>query len=192
MLNHVNQRDPFWGNTPNSVFWDPFGPHALKKLPFWSLPGPLWEPSGHLWETFGDQGAPKALKSGPKATQRLQGCPKRLQKDETTRLSREVWRLFNNFLLFSRIGFYLAPIGAYWLLLAPLGFYWLLLALISSYCLLLPLRCSSCLLSAPTGSDCSSCLLLAPIGSHSLLLAPIGLVLFKKKNTSRSFAKTGF
>merc|ERR1711966_408002 len=104
------------------------------------------------------------------------------------------------FLILYRIGSYLAPIASYigsycllyWFLLPPLGSYWLLLAPIDSYCLLLPLRCSSCLLSAPTGSDCSSCLLLAPIGSHSLLLAPIGLVLCKKKkHASRSFAKTG-
>ena len=55
-----------------------------------TLLGPLWEPSGHLWETFGDQGAPKALKSDPKAIQRLQGSPKKLRKDDTTRLFREV------------------------------------------------------------------------------------------------------
>ena len=139
------------------------------------------EPSGHLWETFGDQGAPKAPKSGPKATQRLQGSQTRIRKDETTRLSREVRRFFDIFLIFFRIGFYLAPIGAYWLLLAPLGSYCLLFAPIASYCLLLPPRCSYCFLLAPNGSSCSCCLLLAPIGSHSLLLAPIGLVLFKKK-----------
>ena len=90
MLNHVNQLKRNPGNTPNSVFWVPFGPHAPKKLPFWSLPGALWEPSGHLWETFGDQGAPKARKSVPKAIQRLQGSPKRLRKDDMARLSREV------------------------------------------------------------------------------------------------------
>ena len=61
-----------------------------KYAPFWSLPGTLWEPSGHLWETFGDQGGPKAPKSVPNATQRLQDSPKRLPKDEMARLSQEV------------------------------------------------------------------------------------------------------
>ncbi len=58
-----------------------------KYASFWSLPGALWEPSGHLWETFGDQGGPKAPKSVPKATQRLQGSPKGVRKDDMTRLS---------------------------------------------------------------------------------------------------------
>ena len=58
-----------------------------KKLFFGSLLGALWEPSGHLWETFRDQDAPKAPKSDPKATQRLQGSPKKLRKDDMTRLS---------------------------------------------------------------------------------------------------------
>ena len=58
-----------------------------KYAPFRSLPGALWEPSGHLWETFGDQGGPKAPKSVPKATQRLQGLPKRVRKDKMIRLS---------------------------------------------------------------------------------------------------------
>ena len=55
-----------------------------------TLLGALWEPSGHLWETFGDQGGPKAPKSVPNATQRLQDSPKRLRKNEMARLSREV------------------------------------------------------------------------------------------------------
>ena len=58
-----------------------------KYAPFRSLPGALWEPSGHLWETFRDQDAPKAPKSDPKATQRLQGSPKGVRKDDMTRLS---------------------------------------------------------------------------------------------------------
>ena len=45
------------------------------------------EPLGHLWETFGDPGGPKASKSVPKATQRPQGSPKRLRKDDMARLS---------------------------------------------------------------------------------------------------------
>ena len=64
-----------------------FGP---KYTPFLLLLGALWEPSGHLWETFGDQGGPKAPKSVPNATQRLQDSPKRLRKDEMARLSQEV------------------------------------------------------------------------------------------------------
>ena len=90
MLNHVKIRSQLNVEVLFRVFWDPFGPHAPKKLPFWSLPGPLWEPSGHLWETFGDPGAPKASKSVPKATQRLQGSLKRLRKDDMARLPQEV------------------------------------------------------------------------------------------------------
>ena len=77
------------------------------------------------------------------------------------------------FVIFYRIGFYLDPIGAYWLLLAPLGSYCFLFAPIACYCLLLPPRCSYCFLLAPTGS---SWLLMAPIAhlvSYWLLLSPI-------------------
>ena len=89
MLNHVKLRDLINVEVLFRVFWEPLGPHAPKKLPFWSLPGALWESSGHLWETFGDQAAPKAPKSVPNATQRLQGSPKSLRKDDMARLSQE-------------------------------------------------------------------------------------------------------
>ena len=145
-----------------------------KKMSFWSLLGALWEPSGHFWKTFGDQGAPKVPKSVPKAIQRLQGSPKRLRKDDMARLPQEVWRFFNNFLIFSHISFCLAPIGVYWLLLAPLGSYWLLLPPIASYWLLMapitPVVCYWILL-APIGSYW---LLLPSIVSYCLLAAPIG------------------
>ena len=68
---------------PNPLF-------GRKYAPFLLRPGALWELSGHLWETFGDKGGPKAPKSVPKATQRLQGSPKKLRKDGMTRLSQEV------------------------------------------------------------------------------------------------------
>ena len=67
--------------------------NSNKKLFFGSLLGAFWEPSGNLWETFGDQGTPKAPKSVPKATQRLQGspkAPKSVRKDEMARISQEV------------------------------------------------------------------------------------------------------
>ena len=90
MLNHVKMVSLLNVEVFFCAFWVPFWPHAPKRLPFWSLSGALWESSEHLWETFGDQGVPKASKSVPKATQRLQGWPKRFRKDETTRRSREV------------------------------------------------------------------------------------------------------
>ena len=87
MLNHVKMVSLLNVELYFCVFWEPFWPHAPKRLPLRSLSGALWESSGHLWETFGDQGVPKAPKSVPKATQRLQGSPKRVRKDEMTRLS---------------------------------------------------------------------------------------------------------
>ena len=69
--------------------------HMLQKNPkrvqicyYMDFYGAFWEPSRHLWETFGDQGAPKAPKSVPKATQWLQGYPQRVRKDDMTCLSR--------------------------------------------------------------------------------------------------------
>ena len=135
------------------------------------------------------KGSKKCPKSDPTAPRLPKKSPKR-RNELPFSISLTFFRQFSHFISYWLLfGSYCL---LYWFLLPPLGSYWLLLAPIASYCLLLPLRCSSCLLSAPNGSDCSSCLLLAPIGSHSLLLAPIALVLFKKKNrASRSFAKTG-
>ena len=95
MLNHVNLRSQLNVEVFFCVFWGPFGPDAPKKLPkrfptriFEDCYAAFWEPPGHLWETFGDQGSPKAPKGVPKATQRLQGSPKGLRKDDMARLSR--------------------------------------------------------------------------------------------------------
>ena len=82
----------FFGNLRNTQ-------NLQQKHPFRSFWGAFWEPSGHLWETFGEEGAPKAPKSGPKAIQRLQGSRKGLRKDEMPRLSRQVLRFFDNFLI---------------------------------------------------------------------------------------------
>ena len=89
MLNHVKMVSLLNVEVFFCVFWEPLRPHAPKKLPLRSLSGALWESSGHLWETFGDQAAPKAPNSVLKATQRLQGSPKSLRKDEMARLSQE-------------------------------------------------------------------------------------------------------
>ena len=97
-------------------------------------------------------------------------------------------------LLFSRIGFYLAPIasyiGSHGLLLAPIAFYLLLLPPIVSYCLLAAPIVSYWLLMAPLGSYWLLLLILPPIGSYWFPFAPIGSYwpcTFQKKKTRFPF-----
>ena len=136
----------------------------------------FWEPFGSLRATFGRLLVTKVVQRLQKVSQTRPNGFKTPQKgsQKTTWFAfLKTFDVFSTISSFCSVGFYLAPIGAYWLLLAPLGSYCLLFAPIASYCLLLPPRCSYCLLLAPNGS---SWLLMAPIAhlvSYWLLLVPI-------------------
>ena len=160
MLNHVKMVSLLNVEVLFCVFWEPFWPHAPKRLPLRSLSGALWESSGHLWETFGDQGAQRL----PKVFQKRSNGSKAFQKGS----KKTKWFTFlEKFDVFSTIFVFSFVLASIWLLLAPFGFDWLLLPPIVSYCLFAaPLVSYRLLLAAYW-------LLLHPIASYCLFAAPL-------------------
>ena len=135
------------------VFWEPFWPHAPKRLPFlvqnMHLFCSFWEPFATLRATFGRLLVTKVVQRLQKVSQKRPNGPKAPQKGS----EKTTWLPFlHKFDVFSTIFSFSFVLAFIWLLLAPIGSSWLLLPSICAYCFRLSPIASSLLLLSPIGS----------------------------------------